>query len=185
MSQFASRMCRIPARNRIVGPDRWRSKLFQFERRHILRRPGPRPMALRIARMPFLALRLAFGAPDIGHAKVKGGFKAVRSNASGEGEVAGNSGPYLFWRSAEETPGRQPGKENGAPGGAPVWLIRLGFLYRSVFCLRPDPPSERAHPPRNPHHLRGSGDDLVYAQLQPEVAPQVLHFMQVPLRTSV
>ncbi len=45
--------------------------------------------------------------------------------------------------------------------------------YRPVFCLFPDPCFGASAP----------APKLV--QLQPLVAPQVLHFMQVPLRTSV
>lgn len=47
--------------------------------------------------------------------------------------------------------------------------------------------AQQRHPPRNarPNRSLRNGFEIPAPQLQPLVPPQVLHFMQVPFRTSV
>lgn len=65
--------------------------------------------------------------------------------------------------------------------GPPEFRLSGSIFTARLSCLRPDPRQGRAHPPRDPAPaVAGAG-----IQLHPLVPPQVLHFMQVPLRTSV
>ena len=112
---------------------------------------------------------------------------------------------------------------------APQFRLSGSLVVPPGFCLRPDPRSGRAHPPRHPSNrktrfskreiadpscrprpgsrigggrspdakagLHGSASlssaqslasrSVTRHQLHPLVAPQVLHFMHVPLRTKV
>ncbi|SLN37538.1 hypothetical protein ROA7450_01798 [Roseovarius albus] len=53
------------------------------------------------------------------------------------------------------------------------------------FCLRPERRPDQAHLIRVSGGADNNFPPLFRDQLQPLVAPQVLHFMQVPLRTRV
>lgn len=71
------------------------------------------------------------------------------------------------------------GQKKGAGRPPPGNVNRVwSFAARSLACSPIDQLSGAAIPVAAP-------DSVARRQLQPEVAPQVLHFIQVPLRTSV
>jgi hypothetical protein len=77
-------------------------------------------------------------------------------------------------------------KEKGGAKAPPVSLFRLTLLYRPVSaCGLNRVRGERTRPVFQVSTPGQGRENPISCQLHPLVAPQVLHFMQVPLRTSV